>query len=179
MPDWLFDDFALVLGRGSEKPKNNSVKLGSWEVKLFWKYFLNHFFDSYLYIILGYSWHKFIEDLKYEIFWEKKKLLKKCRKNYVNFGVGKIKIKTWFVCFFKCLLNFRAHALQSELSKFSIFNFVEFRLQSMSSKIEIAFKKPNIIFNQNRAKKDIFKATKRTKNQCKKIFMRKKKPFFL
>ena len=34
---WLFDDSALVLGRGSEKDKNNSVKLGSWEVELFLK----------------------------------------------------------------------------------------------------------------------------------------------
>ena len=29
---WVFDDSALVLGVASEKNKNNSVKLGSWEV---------------------------------------------------------------------------------------------------------------------------------------------------
>ena len=34
---WLFDDSALVLGCASEKDKNNSVKLVSWEVKLFCK----------------------------------------------------------------------------------------------------------------------------------------------
>ena len=34
---WLFDDSALVLGRGSEKDKNNSVKLGSLEGQLFCK----------------------------------------------------------------------------------------------------------------------------------------------
>ena len=32
---WLFDDSALVLGVASEKDKNNSLKLVSWEVKLF------------------------------------------------------------------------------------------------------------------------------------------------
>ena len=32
---WLFDDSALVLGRASEKDKNSSVKLVSWEVKHF------------------------------------------------------------------------------------------------------------------------------------------------
>ena len=32
---WLFNDSALVLGVASEKDKNNSVKLVSWEVKLF------------------------------------------------------------------------------------------------------------------------------------------------
>ena len=57
-----------------------------------------------------------------------------------------MKIKTWFVRFFKCSLNFRAHALQLELSKVSISNFVKFELQSMSSKIERAFEKTNIIF---------------------------------
>ena len=50
-----------------------------------------------------------------------------------------------FVRFFKCSLNFRAHALQSELSKTSILNFVKFKLQSMSSKIERAFEKTNKI----------------------------------
>ena len=32
---WLFNDFALVLSVASEKDKNNSVKLVSWEGKLF------------------------------------------------------------------------------------------------------------------------------------------------
>ena len=34
---WLFDDSVLVLGYWCEKDKNNSVKLGSWEGKLFWE----------------------------------------------------------------------------------------------------------------------------------------------
>ena len=42
---------------------------------------------------------------------------------------------------FKCLLNFRAHALQSELNKVSISNFVKFRLQSLSLKDERASEK--------------------------------------
>ena len=41
----LFDDSALVLGHGSEKDKNHSVKLVSWEVKLE-NFIFNHFYDS-------------------------------------------------------------------------------------------------------------------------------------
>ena len=37
------------------------------------------------------------------------------------------------------MLNFIAHALQSELNKVSIANYVKFRLQTLSSKIERAF----------------------------------------
>ena len=43
---WLFDDSALVFGVASEKDKNNSVKLVSWEVFLKNQIF-NHFYDSY------------------------------------------------------------------------------------------------------------------------------------
>ena len=46
-----------------------------------------------------------------------------------------------FCPFFKCLLDFRAHALQLELNKVVYTNFVKFRLQSMSFKIERAFEK--------------------------------------
>ena len=70
-------------------------------------------------------------------YFEEKKLLKKCGKNDVKVGVGKMKIKTLFVRFCQILANSR----QSELSKVSISNFVNFRLQSMSSKIERAFEK--------------------------------------
>ena len=63
--------------------------------------------------------------------------MRKCRKNYVKLGVGKMKTKAFFVIF-KCSLNFRAHALQSKLNKFSISNFVKFQLQIMRSKIERA-----------------------------------------
>ena len=48
-----------------------------------------------------------------------------------------------YVCFFKCSLNFIAHALQSEQSITSISNSVKFKLESMSSKIEGAFEKTN------------------------------------
>ena len=49
--------------------------------------------------------------------------------------------KNMFSCFFKGSLNFKAHALQTELNKVSISNFVKFQLQSKSSKIERAFEK--------------------------------------
>ena len=104
---------------------------------------------------------------KRKYIWEKRK-----KKNYVQVELGKMKIKTWNVCFFKCSLNFRAHALQSELNKVSISNFSKFQLQSNSSNIEQAFEKNNIIFHQNRAKKEINQTTKRTINQCKSPKMR-------
>ena len=47
------------------------------------------------------------------------------------------------VRFFKCSLNFRAHALQFKLNKVEYTNFAKFQLQSMSSKIEGAFEKTN------------------------------------
>ena len=49
--------------------------------------------------------------------------------------------KHFFVVFFKGLLNFRADALQSELNKVSLSNFVKFQLQTMSFKIGPAFEK--------------------------------------
>ena len=53
----------------------------------------------------------------------------------------------WICCpFFKCSLNFRANALQLRLNKVWSTNFVKFRLQSTSSKIEQAFEK-DVIFN--------------------------------
>ena len=63
-----------------------------------------------------------------------------------------MKKKTWLVYFVKYSLNFRAHALQTELNKVSTSNFVKFQLKSMRSKIEPVFEN----FHQNRAKKDIY-----------------------
>ena len=71
-----------------------------------------------------------------------KNLRRKCQKNCVKIEFGKM--KTIQNMFFLCLPNFRAHALQSELSKVSISNFVKFQLQSMSSKVEQAFEKNDI-----------------------------------
>ena len=58
---------------------------------------------------------------------KKLKLKRKCKKKYIKVGIGKIKTKKNFCPFFKCSLNFRAHALQSELNKVSISNFVKLR----------------------------------------------------
>ena len=52
--------------------------------------------------------------------------------------------KIIFCNFFKCLLNFRAHA-----HKVSTSNFVKFRLQSISSKIEQAFEKITNTFHKD------------------------------
>ena len=45
------------------------------------------------------------------------------------------------IVFFKCLPNFRAHALQFELNKVEYTNFAKFQLQNLSSKIEGTFEK--------------------------------------
>ena len=63
--------------------------------------------------------------------------------------------KNIFCHFFNSLFNFRAHALQSELDKVSIYNFIKFRFQSMRSKIKQAFEKNDKIFPNDRVKKDI------------------------
>ena len=39
------------------------------------------------------------------------KVTEKVQKNDVKVEAGKMKIKTYFVLFFKCSLNFKAHAL--------------------------------------------------------------------
>ena len=75
---------------------------------------------------------------------------------------------------FKWSLNLKDHALQSELSKVGISNFLKFELPNMSSKFKQAFKKmEEKKFHQTRAKKEIFQATIRTINQCKIPYMRK------
>ena len=63
-----------------------------------------------------------IQDMKYICVDVKEKV----QKNYTKAGIGKMKTKTFFCNFFKCSLNFRAHALKSELTKDSISNFVMF-----------------------------------------------------
>ena len=55
-----------------------------------------------------------------------------------------------YVCFFQCLLNFWAHALQLELNKVGYTIFAKFQLQSMSSEIEREFeekKKKNMLLS--------------------------------
>ena len=87
------------------------------------------------------------------------------KKNHDKDGVGKMKTKTYFCCFFKGLLDLRAHALQSEINKVSISNLVKFRLQSMSSKIEPAFEKTTKFSMKIRLKRTIIRQLKRTINQ--------------
>ena len=84
------------------------------------------------------SLHKFSKDLKYKIIFLK--LKRKC-KNDVKVGVGKMKKKNIFCHFFKLSLNFKAHALKSEINKIIISHFVKFKLQIMSYKIEGTFEK--------------------------------------
>ena len=85
-----------------------------------------------------YSTYELCVDSRNEIFFL-------CLRKSANKKTLKLELEKWrlniLVCFFKCLLNFRTHALKLELNKVSISNFAKFRLQSMSSKIERAFEK--------------------------------------
>ena len=88
--------------------------------------------------------------------------MRKCGKNDVKVRVGKIKTKNIFCHFLKCLLNFRGYALQSELNKVSISNFVQFQLQRLGSKNAQAFEIMTKCSIKNKAKKDNNQATKMT-----------------
>ena len=78
------------------------------------------------------------------------KVLKKWK---LKLGLEKWK-QNIFCPFFKRLLNFWTHALQSELNKVSISNIVKSQWQNMSSKSEQAFEKITKKILENRAKKD-------------------------
>jgi hypothetical protein len=52
-----------------------------------------------------------------------------------------MKIKTWFVCFFKCSFVLRVGAVIFELDKVTMSNFVKFEYMSMTLKIERVFEK--------------------------------------
>ena len=54
-----------------------------------------------------------------------------------------MKIKTWFVCFFKCLFVLRVGAVIFVLDKVSMSNFVKFKFLSVILKIERVFEKTN------------------------------------
>ena len=65
-----------------------------------------------------------------------------------------------FCPFFKCSLNFRDHALQLELTKVILSNFVKFRLQSMSFKIERACEKRTTFSIKIGPKRKLFRQQK-------------------
>ena len=52
-----------------------------------------------------------------------------------------MKIKTWFVCFFKCSFVLRVGAVIFELDKVSMSNFGKFKFLGMTLKIERVFEK--------------------------------------
>ena len=127
--------------------KKKKTRASSWfqgNVNFFQNLIFNPFYDCLWYFFKWYISHKFCKNWRYEIYFFKvKKKLQK--KNTIKIDLA----KTYFFGFFKCSLNFRAHALQMELNKVSILNFVKFWLQSMSFKIERAFEKTTKIFHQN------------------------------
>ena len=62
-----------------------------------------------------------------------------------------MKIKTWFVCFFKYSFVLRVGAVKFELGKVSMSNFVKFEFCSMTLKIEGIFEKTNKILSKKLA----------------------------
>ena len=86
--------------------------------------------------------------------------MRKCRKNDVKLGVGKMKTKTFF-CLFQMLAQFQSScSAMKKLNKFSISNFVKFQLQIMSSKIERAFEKMTKFSIKIGAKKTLIRRLK-------------------
>ena len=88
-----------------------------------------------------------------------------------------MKTKTFFCSFFKYSFIRRVGAVIFELNEVSISNFVRFQLQSMSSKIERAFEKITKLSIKIGPKRTIVRQLKRTINQCKVPYMRKKHIF--
>ena len=84
-----------------------------------------------------------------------------------------MKIKTWFVRFFKCSFVLRVGAVIFELDKVSMSNFVKFKFLGMTLKIERVFEKTNIILSQKLAKWAMNLVSKKNHNQCKISYMRK------
>jgi len=89
-----------------------------------------------------------------------------------------MKIKTWFVRFFKCSFVLRVGALIVELDIVSMSNFVKFEFRSMTLKIERVFEKTNIILIKKLAKMAMNLFSKKDRNQCKISYIRKN-TFFL
>ena len=84
-----------------------------------------------------------------------------------------MKIKTCFVCFFKCSFVLRVGAVIFELDKDSMSNFVKFEFQSMALKIERVFEKTNNILSQKLSNRAMNLVSKKDYNQCKNSYMRK------
>ena len=89
-----------------------------------------------------------------------------------------MKIKTWFVRFFKCSFVLRVGAVIFELNKVGMSNFVKFEFWSMTLKIEGAFEKTNKILRQKHAKRAMNLVSKMDHNQCKN-FLNEEKNVFL
>ena len=85
-----------------------------------------------------------------------------------------MKIKTWFVRFFKCSFVLRVGAVIFELDKVSMSNFGKFEFLDMTLKIEGVFEKTNIILSQKLSKWAMNLRSKKDHNQCKISYMRKK-----
>ena len=88
-----------------------------------------------------------------------------------------MKIKTLFVCFFKCSFILRVGAVIFELNKVSMSNFVKFKFLGMTLKIERVFEKTNIILSKKLSKLAMNLLSKKDHNQCKISYMRNKRIF--
>ena len=72
-------------------------------------------------------------------------LKRKCARMVPKVRVGKMKIKTWNVRFFKCSSSKKARAVILELCVGTIYSIVKFEYQRSTILIEGAFEKTNII----------------------------------
>ena len=93
----------------------------------------------------------------------------KCEKNDFTVGDSKKKIKTLFVYFFKCLFIKRVWSVIFELDEATLSNFVKFRFQRITLKIEQVFGKINNIPSQKLAKMAMKLVIKKAKTNEKKL----------
>ena len=83
-----------------------------------------------------------------------------------------MKIKTWFVRFFKCSFVLGVGAIIFQLDKVSMSTFVRFEFRSMTLKIEIVFEKTNKILSPKLVKWAMNLLSKKDHKQCKNPYMR-------
>ena len=92
---WPFGGSAFVLSWMSEKAKNNASNWFHRKLSLLEKLIVCNFYDSHGYIRKNHSTHKFCVDSRYDFCMFKRR----CQKNAIIVGVGRMKTKTICVLF--------------------------------------------------------------------------------
>ena len=98
----------------------------------------------------------------------------KCEKRTLQLELAKWRKKTLYGYFFKCSFIKRVWSVIFKLNEVTLSNFVKFRFQRMTLKIERVFEEINNISSQNLAKRAMHLLTKKDHNKWKISYIRKK-----